>query len=888
MNAMSQRGLEALLKPKSIAVIGASMKPQRAGYLMMRNLLAGGFSGPVLPVTPTWKAVLGVLAWPDIESLPFTPDLAVICTHAKRNLTLLEALGQKGCKTCIILSAPPEQFGELKATAARYQMRLLGPNSLGLLAPWQGLNASFSPVPIRRGKLAFISQSAAVSNTILDWAQQREMGFSYFIALGDSLDIDVDDLLDFLARDSKTSAILLYLEHLSDARRFVSAARSASRNKPILVIKSGRSPAAQRLLHVNSGMDPAWDAAIQRAGLLRVQDTHELFSAVETLSHMRPLRGERLMIISNGTAPAALALDELWLRNGKLATLSDETLTRIREALPSSVDAANPLDLRDDANSAHYQKALSILLDSQDYDALLVIHSPSAAAPGTESAQALIDTLNNHPRGKYVTVLTNWCGEYSSQEARRLFSDAGIPTYRTPEGTITAFMHMVEYRRNQKQLRETPILPDDLTANTAEAHALLQQAIADGATSLDTHEVQPILKAYGMQTLPTWIAADSAEAVHIAEQIGYPVALKLRSPDIPHKSEVQGVMLYLRTAAEVQQAADAIIDRVKMAWPQARIHGLLVQSMANRAGAQELRVVVEHDPLFGPLIMLGEGGVEWRAEDQAAVALPPLNMNLARYLVIQAIKSKKIRGRSGLRPLDIAGLSQVLVQVSNLIVDCPEIQRLDIHPLLASGNEFTALDVTLDIAPFSGNSESRLAVRPYPQQFEEWVVLKNGERCLFRPILPEDEPLLQQFISQVTKEDLYYRYFSEINEFTHDDLANMTQIDYDREMAFVAVHTTASGTEILGVTRAISDPDNIDAEFAVLVRSDLKGLGLGRRLLEKLINYTHEHGLERLNGITMPNNQGMIALARKLGFEVDIQLEDGIVGLTLKLASSPS
>jgi acetyltransferase len=884
---MSQRGLEALLRPKSIAVIGASMKPQRAGYLMMRNLLAGGFSGPVLPVTPAYKAVLGVLAWPDIDSLPFTPDLAVICTHAKRNLTLLDELGQKGCKTCIILSAPPEQFSELKACAARHQMRLLGPNSLGLLAPWQGLNASFSPVPIRRGKLAFISQSAAVSNTILDWAQQREMGFSYFIALGDSLDIDVDDLLDFLARDSKTSAILLYLEHLSDARRFVSAARSASRNKPILVIKSGRSPAAQRLLHVNSGMDPAWDAAIQRAGLLRVQDTHELFSAVETLSHMRPLRGERLMIVSNGAAPAALALDELWLRNGKLASLSDETLARIRDALPSTVEAANPLDLRDDASSADYQKALTILLDSQDYDALLVIHSPSAAAPGTESAQALIETLSHHPRGKYVTVLTNWCGEYSSQEARRLFSDAGIPTYRTPEGTITAFMHMVEYRRNQKQLRETPVLPDNLTANTAEAHALLQQAISDGATSLDTHEVQPILKAYGMQTLPTWIAADSAEAVHIAEQIGYPVALKLRSPDIPHKSEVQGVMLYLRTAVEVQQAADAILDRVKMAWPQARIHGLLVQSMANRAGAQELRIVVEHDPLFGPLIMLGEGGVEWRAEDQAAVALPPLNMNLARYLVIQAIKSKKIRGRSALRPLDIAGLSQVLVQVSNLVVDCPEIQRLDIHPLLASGNEFTALDVTLEIAPFSGDSESRLAVRPYPQQFEEWVEMKNGERCLFRPILPEDEPLLQQFIAQVTKEDLYYRYFSEINEFTHDDLANMTQIDYDREMAFVAVHTTKMGTEILGVTRAISDPDNIDAEFAVLVRSDLKGLGLGRRLLEKLINYTREHGLIRLNGITMPHNQGMIALARKLGFDVDIQLEDGIVGLTLRL-SSPS
>ena len=414
----------------------------------------------------------------------------------------------------------------------------------------------------------------------------------------------------------------------------------------------------------------------------------------------------------------------------------------------------------------------------------------------------------------------------------------------------------------------------------------MQQAIEEGATSLDTHEVQPILGSYGMQTLPTWIASDSAEAVHIAEQIGYPVALKLRSPDIPHKSDVQGVMLYLRTATEVQQAADAIFDRVKMAWPQARIHGLLVQSMANRAGAQELRVVVEHDPVFGPLIMLGEGGVEWRPEEQAVVALPPLNMNLARYLIIQAIKSKKIRGRSALRPLDIAGLSQFLVQVSNLIVDCAEIQRLDIHPLLASGNEFTALDVTLDIAPFEGDRESRLAIRPYPLHLEEWVEMKNGERVLFRPILPEDEPQLRAFISQVTKEDLYYRYFSEINEFTHDDLANMTQIDYDREMAFVAVRRAGHDDEILGVTRAISDPDNVDAEFAVLVRSDLKGLGLGRRLLEKLISYTRDHGLLRLNGITMPNNRGMVTLARKLGFDVDIQLEEGIVALSLVLTSA--
>ncbi|MGK3131019.1 GNAT family N-acetyltransferase [Pantoea sp. C8B4] len=883
---MSQRGLEALLRPKSIAVIGASVTPGRAGYFMMRNLLAGGFSGPVLPVTPKYKAVSGVLAWPDIASLPFAPDLAIICTHAKRNLELLQQLGEKGCKACIILSAPASQLEELKACASQWQIRLLGPNSLGLLAPWQGLNASFSPVPIAKGRIAFISQSAAVSNTILDWAQQRNLGFSWFIALGDSLDIDVDDLLDFLARDGKTSAILLYLEHLSDARRFVSASRSASRNKPILVIKSGRSHQAQAMIGTLSGLDAAWDAAIQRAGLLRVQDTHELFSAVESLSHMRPLRGDRLMIISNGAAPAALALDELYARNGKLATLSDETLQALATLLPEGVGRGNPLDLKDDATPARYVACIEQLLDSHELDALMIIHAPSAVSPASETAEQIIAAVAKHPRGKQVTLLTNWCGEYSSQAARRAFTQAGIPTWRTPEGTVTAFMHQVEYRRNQKQLRETPALPIGLTQNSAQAHQLIQQALDQGINTLDTHEVQPVLQAYGLATLPTWIASDSREAASIADQIGYPVALKLRSPDIPHKSEVQGVMLYLRSAAEVEQAAEAIFDRVRNTHPQARIDGLLVQSMANRAGAQELRVVVEQDPLFGPIIMLGEGGVEWQPDRQAAVALPPLNMTLARYLVIQAMKSGKVRSRSALRPLDIAGLSQLLVQVSNLVVDCPEIQRLDIHPLLASANEFTLLDVTLQLAPFTGDNEARLAIRPYPHHLEEQVQLKDGQHCLFRPILPEDEPQLRAFIAQVTKEDLYYRYFSEINEFTHEDLANMTQIDYDREMAIVAVRQHDGNDEIIGVTRAISDADNIDAEFSVLVRSDLKGLGMGRRLLEKMIRYTRDHGLQQLNGITMPHNTGMITLARKLNFRVNIQLDDGIVSLNLPLGEA--
>ncbi|PQQ24330.1 bifunctional acetate--CoA ligase family protein/GNAT family N-acetyltransferase [Photorhabdus hindustanensis] len=880
---MSQRGLEALLRPKSIAVIGASEKPERAGSVMMRNLLAGGFAGPILPVTPNSRSVQGVFAYPSIDKLPITPDLAIICTHHHRNLPCLEQLGQLGCKTVIILSSPKPQFPELKQCCQRYSIRLLGPNSLGLLAPWQGLNASFSPIPILKGKLAFISQSAAVSNTILDWAQHRGVGFSYFIALGDSVDIDIDHLLDFLARDSKTSAILLYVEHIHDARRFLSASRSASRNKPILVVKSGRTKRAQKLLGEQQNLDAAYDAAIQRAGLLRVQDTHEMFSAVETLSHMSPLRGERLFIVSNGAAPTAMALDELFRRNGKLAILGEETTKALKTQLPETISLHNPLDLRDDSTVERYIAALKPLLDSHDHDALLLIHSPSAIAPGIQTATKVIETIRKHPRGKWLTIFTNWCGEYSSQEARRLFSEAGIPTYRTPEGAITAFMHMVEYRRNQKQLTETPALPANITANTARAHQCIQQALEQGNSRLDTHEVQPILAAYGLNTLPTWIAYNSDEAVNIAQQIGYPVALKLRSPDIPHKSEVQGVMLYLRNANEVKASAQAIIERVNQNFPHARIQGLLVQSMANRAGAQELRIAVEQDEVFGPLIMLGEGGIEWSQETQVAVALPPLNMALARYLVIQAIKSRKIKLKGAPQSLDILALSRLLVQVSNLSLDCPQIVRLDIHPLLASGDEFTLLDVSMELSSIEGDPRTRLAIRPYPSELEETIKLRGDAECLLRPILPEDEPLLKDFIGQVTKEDLYYRYFSEISEFTHDDLANMTQIDYDREMAFVAVRHPKTTPEIIGVTRAIADPDNVEAEFAVLVRSDLKGITLGYQLMIKLINYTREHGINRLNAITMPENRTMIKLAKKLGFTIDVQFEDSIVNLSLEL-----
>ena len=811
---MSQLGLEALLKPTSIAVVGASQKIGRAGHLIMKNLLAGGFSGAILPVNPRYSAVCGVMAYATISDLPLVPDLAILCTHARRLPDLIEELGHKGCRSCIILSASQEHFTALSAQATRWGIRVLGPNSLGIIAPYQGLNASFSPVPVAQGNVAFIAQSTAVANTILDWAQQRNIGFSWFVALGEGLDIDSDDLLDFLARDVKTHAILIALEHLNDARRFVSAARSASRNKPIVMFKSGRSRAARILVGSKETYDGTWDAAIQRAGMLRVYDSHELFSAVESLSHMRHFRGESLFIISNGMAPAALALDVLEQRQGSLLQLSPATLQRLGECLPANIPLTNPLDLKDDATTQLYLDVTAILLDSPEAEAIMVIHAPSAVSPASECAQKLSALYNQHPRAKYKTLLTNWCGEYSSQEARAIFSQARIPTWRTPEGTVTAFMHRVAYHRNQKQLRETPARLATQSMGRNQARHDLQLQILNNNFTLQGEPLLTLLKKYGF------------------------------------------------TSLRLNHLADTQQDR------------------------QPLRVVIQHDPLFGPVMLVGEHSEIWYEDRQAVTSLLPLNMALANHLISQAIQQNKLFRRWGDSIESMAQVSQILVQLSDLIIDCPEISALQIDGYVNKRGYLTLIDAKLDLQAFTGDSEDRLAIRPYPQKYEQQVELKDGRKALFRPILPEDEPQLQAFIGRVTKEDLYYRYFSEINEFTHEDLATMTQIDYDREMAFVAIIQEEGVDTIIGVTRAISDSDNIDAEFSVLVRSDLKRLGLGRKLLEKMISYTRDHGLKQLNGITMPNNTGMIALAKQLGFHCKNNVEDGIVSLRLVLGSS--
>ncbi|MFH0265161.1 bifunctional acetate--CoA ligase family protein/GNAT family N-acetyltransferase [Vibrio rumoiensis] len=890
--------LGKLLKPSSIAVIGASQRPFRAGSIVMQNLLSGGFQGAIMPVTPKYKSVSGVLAYPNIEQLPLIPDLVIVCTKAKYNKAIFTELAAKGAGAVIVVSSDMYQSEgdselsideECLAIARQSGMRILGSNSLGLMLPWINLNASLSPVTASQGSIAFISQSAAVCTTILDWASDKQIGFSAFVSLGNAVDVDFPELLDSLSVDNKTSAILLYVDSIKDARIFMSAARSASRNRRILVLKSGRSLEGQQAatLHTrgSQSIDIIYDSAIKRSGMLRVNNTHELFAALETLTHSVPLRGERLAIMTNGGGPAIMAVDELIQRGGKLATLTDETIEQLNQILPPSWSHSNPIDLVGDADSSRYSEAMNILLDSDAIDAILVMHSPSAISHPTQTAQAVIETVKKHKKSRRFNILTNWSGEMTAREARSLFTRAGIPTYRTPEGAVGAYMHLVEYRRNQKQLMETPSSVELRNpAQLLQAKDWIQSHIGNQINQFDSHQISGLLKSYNISVLPTWLASDASEAVHISEKIGYPVAVKLRSPDILHKSEVQGVMLNLRNANEVASATQAIMDRTSLLYPSALIYGVSVQSMASRAGSQELRIRIETDPIFGPVIMLGQGGTEWDVSEDASVALLPLNMALARYLVIRAMRIGKLRLEQLPNPVDTIALCELLVRLSQMVIDNPEILSLDLHPLLAVGNDFTVIDAHLELQAKDGEKRQRLAIKPYPVEHEEQVQLKNGETCLMRPVLPEDETKMASFITQVSREDLYKRFFSEVGEFNHEALANLTQIDYDREMAFIATQINDNNQEVLlGVARVIADSHNHDAEFSILVRSDLKGIGLGRRLMEKIIAYSQTKGTTRLTGITMPSNKGMVQLAKKLNFKTETHFEDNIVDMLLIL-----
>ncbi|MBE0365394.1 acetyltransferase [Pseudoalteromonas ulvae UL12] len=889
---MSVKRISQFFNPRSVAVIGASNQTNRAGFVVMRNLLQGGFNGPIMPVTPKYKAVHGVLAYPDIASLPQVPDLAILCTNKHISIALIKALGEKGCKHAILIASgfKEAQKQALQQAAKEHGVNLLGPNCLGLLIPSIGLNASFSHTIASPGKLAFISQSAAVCSTILDWAQNKGIGFSYFVSMGDCCDIDFHELIDFLGRDPKTQAILLYIDNIANARSFISAARAAAVNKPVIAIKTGKTNlgAAAAQLHTGgyTSADAVYDAMFQRAGMLRVNDLRELFAATQTLAlHPKLLKKEHLTVLTNGGGPGVMSVDTLIQSSGRLATLSEDTIQQLNKVMPQDDMIANPVDIFGDSDPSRYQKTLEILLKAPEVDNLLILHSPSALAPSEEYAKIIVDTVNALPKMQRPYVLTNFMGEDAAYAARKVCNLGGIPTYRTPEGAVGAFMHLVQYRRNQKHLTQTPeSLPQSYSVDNRSAKKMIKQHLLDEQSYLSTYQTRPILQHYGIDIIQTEVALTPSEAKEQAQELGFPIALKLISPSIESKSDVGGVVLNLNDGDEVEQTAFAMLLRIKQTYPDAIIEGFSLQKMAPRAGAQELRIAIKSDPCFGPVILLGESGTGL-SYAQAAVALPPLNMNLAKYLIAAAHDKGFIKDKHLPDKIDKYTLCALLTRVSQLIVDQPDIASLELNPVLAIDGQFLVLDAMMTLKKYQIKGTKRLCIRPYPKELEQIITLKDGSTALLRPIKPEDEAAHREFDLSLSKEDRYKRFFGELPDFSHEQLAKMTQIDYDREMAFIVSKETSQGWQTLGVSRVLMDPDNHEAEFAIVIRSDLKGLGLGRVLMQSAIDHCKNQQVSIISGITLPENTGMIALAKKLGFIVKRDFEEGTVTMALDLTT---
>ncbi|MBF0305523.1 MAG: GNAT family N-acetyltransferase [Alphaproteobacteria bacterium] len=893
---MSVRNLKSLFAPKSVAVIGASMKPHAVGTVLMRNLLQGGFEGPIMPVNPNYTAVSGVLAYKDIPSLPVAPDLGVVCVPPKAVVQTIRELGERGTRAAIVVTAglnhkkDPAEVSiqqEMLDVARQYGMRIQGPNCLGLLVPGIGLNASFAHQPALAGKIAFVSQSGAVCTAVLDWARPKGIGFSHFISLGDSADVDFGDVLDYLGSDPSTRAILLYIESIHERRNFMSAARAAARNKPVLAIKAGRmaegAKAAASHTGALAGADAVYDAAISRAGMLRVYDFDELFTAVETLARSRPMKGERLAILTNGGGIGVMAVDDLIEGGGKLAELSPETIAKLDAVLPATWSRGNPIDIIGDAPGDRYVKALEIVMAAPEVDATLVMHAPTAISSATEVADKVIACAQNH---KKANVLTCWVGEEAVGPARRQFGAAGLPTYETPGSAVRAFLHLVRYRRNQELLMETPPeAPSEFTPATATARLVVENAMSTGHEFMSEPEAKAVLAAYGVPTIETHIARTPADASRIARDMGGLVALKILSPDITHKSDVGGVVLNLDGPFEVEKAANHMIDRIKSRYPDAHVQGFTVQEMARRPGAHELIVGVSNDPIFGPVILFGQGGTAVEVIGDRAVALPPLNMTLAREMIQRTRIFKLLQGYRDRPPVNLDAICLTLMQVSQLVIDIPEIVELDINPLFADPQGVLALDARIKVLPRSqsGGTE-RLAIRPYPKSLEETVTLRDGNRVLLRPIRPEDEPNHHVFVSKLTPEDIRFRFFGLVHELPHTEMARLTQIDYDREMAFIATCTGPDGKpETLGVVRTVTDPDNERAEFAIVVRSDIKHVGLGYALLEKMIRYCKNRGTRSMIGQVLQDNGRMLKLVEKMGFKRGAWIEGDAVEIKLDL-----
>ncbi|HEY0823633.1 MAG TPA: bifunctional acetate--CoA ligase family protein/GNAT family N-acetyltransferase, partial [Ramlibacter sp.] len=733
----------------------------------------------------------------------------------------------------------------------------------------------------RRGRLAFVAQSGAVITSVIDWAQPRGVGFSHLVSLGDVADVDFGDMLDYLAGDPDTDAILLYMEAVVNARKFMSAARAAARNKPVIVVKSGRAPEGARAAASHTGAlagsDAVFDAAVRRAGMVRVDTLEALFDAAQTLSRLQRWRGERLAILTNGGGAGVLAADALALGKGQLAVLTPGTLAQLDAVLPANWSHGNPADIIGDAPVERYTQALDILLRAPEVDGVLFMHAPTAIVPAAQIAAACAPMLREP--GK--PVLSCWLGGTVVEPARRLFADAGLATYTTPEHAVAGWLQLVQYHRHQEALLQLPdAQPHELRVEKAEAQAVLAQALAEGREWLEEQEAKQVLLAYGIPTVQTLRVRDAQEAAAAAEDIGFPVALKVLSPQIVHKSDVGGVALNLASAEDVRAAAVRMRQEVARRSPHAHVTGFTVQAMAHRPRAHELIVGIADDSVFGPVILFGDGGTAVEIRKDRAVALPPLNAALVRDLVARTQVGPMLAGYRGRAGVHQAALTDAVLRVSQMACDLPALAELDINPLLADSDGVLALDARIRLRRPQAGEGSRLALRPYPSELEESFIV-DGHTLPVRPIRPEDGGRLATFYAEASPADLRLRFFMARREVPRSELARYCQIDYEREMTFIAL----DGDRMAGEVRAVCDPDNREAEFALQVASPWQHRGLGRMLLDKLIAYLRARGTVEVVGMCLQENAGMVALARDTGFSVKAGPDD-TMRLRLRLTTA--
>ncbi|MBI2805832.1 MAG: bifunctional acetate--CoA ligase family protein/GNAT family N-acetyltransferase [Planctomycetes bacterium] len=889
--------LEAFFRPRSVAVVGASATPGSVGSILMHNLLQTQFGGVVYPVNPKRKAVHGVLCYPSLMDTPEAAQLAVIATPAATVPAMIEQCVERGVRSAIVISAGFSELGaEGRALEKRIhdialgKLRIIGPNCLGIIHPPGGLNASFASAMAKPGRIALLSQSGAICTSILDWARERNVGFSTFVSVGTMLDVDFADLIDYFSDDPETRSIVLYMESVGDVRKFISAARAAARSKHVILVKAGRHEAGAKAAASHTGAlagsDAVFDAAVRRAGVLRVTTIPDLFNMAEILAHQPSPRGPGLAIVTNAGGPGVMATDALMLAGGQLAVLRPESIAALSAVLPAYWSHGNPIDVLGDAPPERYERALEICAQDPNVQGILILLAPQAVTEPTETARRLA----RFARVEGKPVLASWMGGADVRAGRTVLGEAGIASFDSPEAAVKAFLNLVQYRRSQELLYEMPAaLPEDWQPDQQRARTLLDEVRKSGRTLLTEYEAKELLGCYGIPTVPTVNARSADEAVIEANRLGYPVVLKLWSETITHKTDAGGVVLNLaddagvRTAfAQIQANAGRYVEThpvAHAAGPAGAFLGVTVQPMIRMKG-YELIIGSSVDAQFGPTILFGAGGILVEVFQDRALGLPPLNRTLARRLIERTQIARALQGIRGQRPVPLDQLETLLVRFSYLLCDFLDIREIDINPLLASPEGLLGLDARVVL----GAAPTKLAIEPYPNQHTASWRLPNGTDIVMRAIRPEDEPLIEDHHQALSEQSIRMRFFSMVKALSRDRLIRLCHLDYAREMALVAVRKTAEGKpEIIGVSRYYMNPQTRAAEFAVIVRDAYQGEGLGQHLMECLITVARERGVRQLNGAVLRENGRMLALAKDLGFREGTAVDRDAVKVVLDL-----